>query len=355
MKNFFLKCSYTTKRFIGCFFLFFVAYQSESFGKESASLTDKPFKVYVVCWTGENDLSKGFKNYWKTRNINVELIIRDCNQDRKICHALVDEIRSAKPDLVFTLGTPTCEEIGGKIDAPNKQDYIWDIPIVSVAVTDPISSKLIYSLEKTGRNITGVNHIPPVSSHIEAMKSYVSNLKSIAALYNPSESNSQVIVNELKKQIAGTQIQLHDHPLELDENKNPTTESIKAEIEKIATEGSDFIYIPPDNSLSTAIETVVEEANKHRLLTFATIELQFIKEIKPLMGLISHFFDVGLFGGYKAEQILVKKMKPEEIPYEKLKEFSFVISQKTFKEIKSIPPLTVLRIAEIIQDTHHKE
>ena len=119
----------------------------------------KPFKIYAIFWYKEEILIKGFMDYLKRKNIPVEYTIRMCDQDRKKCHALIPEIREMKPDLIYAQGTSVCEEIGGKIDSKHKDDYIWDIPIVGLVITDPVASGLIYSLEKTERNLTGVLYV----------------------------------------------------------------------------------------------------------------------------------------------------------------------------------------------------
>lgn len=309
---------------------------------------NKTFKIFMVLWSGRDDLSKGFMDYLKKRDISVEYIIRDANQDRKTCHSFVKEIREVKPDLIFTWGTPTCEEIAGKIDAPNKQDYIWDIPIVSLIASDPVAAKLINSLEKPGRNITGVNHNAPVAAQMEAMKSYFKGLKKIAALYNPSETNSKGMVNAMINHLKGSDIEIKAYPVKLDANNKPMASSLEDIILQIHQDGAEFIYLPSDTFISTHMNIVTTAALKYKLPTFGTTESMFFKGY-PLMALLSRFYNVGLFGAFKAEQILLHGKKPEEIPYEKLKTFSLLISPDRFVEIGLYPPISMLGYAEIFR------
>lgn len=307
----------------------------------------RPFHIYMVLWSGEDLLSKGFKDYFKRRGIPATYTIRNCNLDRKKCHALVGEIRTLKPDLIFTWGTPTCEEIGGKIDAPNKQDYIWDIPIVSLIVTDPIRSKLIYSLEKPGRNITGVNHVAPVSAHIEAIMTYKKTIKKMAAFYNPTETNSKIMVEELLAKSGAFGLNIKLFPVNV-VNGAPDPTSIPGVIDEIHKEGYEFIYIPADTFLSVNMKAVMDSVLQHKILTFGTTESLFFEKDHPLLGLLSRFYDVGLLGGFKAEQILVDSKKPSKIPYQKLDKFSLLFSPKVMKLMKVYPPITMVKIAEFV-------
>jgi len=315
----------------------------------------KTFTIYVILWAGKDMLFKGFADYLERQKIKTNYVFKFCQQDKEKCHSFVKEIKQAKPDLIFTWGTSACEAIAGTIDAPNKQDYIWDIPIVSLIITDPIKSKVIFDLNKTGRNVTGVNHVAPVSSHIQAMKDYLKDLKKVAALYNPKEGNAKIMVAELKKLGPEYGLEITDHPVPLDENNNPAPSMIPGEIDKIAAEKNQFVYIPPDTFLSTNIGTVMDTVVKHKLLTMGTTELAFFSNKRPLMGFLSRYYDVGLFGGFKAEQILIHGEKPETIPFEKLKNFSLLLSPEVFRTIKIYPPLSILKYAEIMPEINPEE
>ena len=313
----------------------------------------KPFKIFMVLWSGEDQLTKGFKDYLKRENIPTEYIIRNCAQDRNKCREFLKEIKKEKPDLIFTWGTAICEEIAGKIDAPNKSDYIWDIPIVSLIVTDPIAAKLIYSLEKPGRNVTGVNHVAPVTSHLETMKTYKKDLKKIAALYNPAETNAVVMVKQIIEQSSKYRVEVKAYPIRLDENKKPIVASISENIEKIAQDGAEFIYMPAETFLSLNMPTVSAEAVKYKIPTFGSTESMFFNG-HPLIGLVSRFYNVGLFGGLKAKQILMEKKNPQEIAYEKLKTFSVLIAPDIFRSIKNYPPLEMFGYGEFIAEADNE-
>ncbi len=323
------------------------------FASEKKEASPRHYRIFMVLWSGEDPLSKGFMDYLRRKGVPVEYIIRNCDQDRKRCHALVPEIRAAKPDLIFTWGTPVCEEIGGRIDAADKENYIWDIPIVSLIVTDPIRSKVIYDLAQTGRNITGVNHVAPVSSHIEAMKSYLRNLKKVATLYNPTETNSRIMITEFGELGPQYGLEVRHYPVPLDSAGKPIPESLPEIIKKISEDGNEFIYMPADTFLSVNMEVVSSTSIQYKLPTFGSTESMFFKS-HPLMGLLSRFYDVGLLGGLKAEQILVQKKSPTEIPYEKLKTFSLLLSPDVYQKIKIYPPLTILKIAELIHPSGTK-
>lgn len=139
----------------------------------------KPKVIYMVFTDGPSTIERGFKAYFKEKNIPIQYIERDCAGPGNIkkCNRFVEEIKKIKPDLVYTWGTPAALAIAGKIDEPNKDKFLWDIPIISGIIADPIASKIVYDLKDTGRNLTGVNHIPDYDSQVSAMASYLPTKK----------------------------------------------------------------------------------------------------------------------------------------------------------------------------------
>jgi putative ABC transport system substrate-binding protein len=338
------------KRFFLCLILL-CFFGVTSHLKAAPSVTDssKTYKIYMVLWSGKTDLEKGFMAYLKEKKVKAEYIMRDCEADAAKCHAFVKEIKEMKPDLIYTWSTLAAESIAGKIDAPNKEeDYVWDIPIVSLIAADPVSSKIIYNMEKPGRNVTGVNHIPPIDAQIKSFLSYF-QAKKVAVLYTPSESPSGPQVAAMKKASKNYNYMLLDFPYPLNAEGKPDPNQIDQVIENIKHAGADFIYMPADNFLSINSAKVCKKASELKLPTFSATELAIMKG-PPLMGLVSRYINVGRFGGYKAYQILVEGANPKEIPYEKLQRFSFIISKKVMHETGFYPPIQVISYAAILED-----
>lgn len=299
----------------------------------------------MVLWNGPTDLEKGFIGYLKGKNVPFETEIRDCEGDREKCHALVKDIRAYKPDLIYTWGTPACEEIAGDLNSSSKE-YIWNIPIVSLIVTDPVRANLIHSPEAPGRNVTGVNHVAPIEAQLNSMLLYKSDMKKIAAIYNPDETNSEEQVKELIKKAKIKGIEVIALPIATKDGK-PDPASINDIVKQAYQEKAEFLYTPPDTFLSMHSDIFIGAANQYKLPTFASTESMYWKG-KPLLGMLSKFINVGLFGGKKAYEILIEGKKPSDMPYEKLSRFSYVVSMETAKKVNLLPSIGVLRFAEIL-------
>ncbi len=309
-----------------------------------ATLCDKTFRLYMVLWDGPTDLEKGFIAYLKRKNIKFDVFTRDCKGDRVRCHGFIPEIREMKPDLIYVWGTPACEEIAGKITQP-KDDYIWDIPIISVIVTDPVNANIIKNLDTPGRNVTGVNHVAPVEAQLNTILFYKRDTRTIAVIYNPDETNSVIQVEAFSMAAERKGIKILNLPIPLSDKKADANRIIELVL-KAHTFKVDFIYIPADTFVSHHSSKLIGAANRLKIPTFASTESLYWNE-KPLIGMISKFINVGAFAGFKAYEILINKKDPATIPYERLSRFSILISKSTYENIGLVPPITLLKFAEI--------
>jgi putative ABC transport system substrate-binding protein len=144
-------------------------------------------------------------------------------------------------------------------------------------------------------------------------------------------------------------------PVKMDPTtKQPDPKSIPILVKEASGKGVEFIYTPPDTFMSVNCAVLVEAANKYKIPTFATTDSMYWKA-SPLLGMLSRFINVGRFGGYKAYQILMEGKKPEDIPYEKLSRFSYIVSLNTARKIGLEPPVSVFRFAEIVEEKKEGE
>ncbi len=329
------------------------SYAQESAQKQTTNsskiVPKRKFNIYMVLWFGPTAVEDGMRDYFKEHDIDVNYIVRDCKGDPKQCHALVKEIKETKPDLIYTWGTPAALAIGGTIDASNKEDYVWDIPIISTIMTNPVYSKLIYSYDKTGRNVTGVNHLPPADAQLNTMLSYKPFTK-IGVFFVPiaTEGFVRSSVGDLKDACKEKGIEVHEFPYPYVVNNKIDPSKLDETFKKIKEAGIDVVYLPSSNLLSVDSKIICDTATKYKLLTFVVFELM-ITYGDPLMGLISRYVNIGRFAAEKAEKILVEKTKPQDIPYERFEKFNFFININTMKSLEIYPPLAVLDQAQFIE------
>jgi ABC-type uncharacterized transport system substrate-binding protein len=375
----------------------------------------KEYLVYMVLWRGVTDAEKGFMDYFKTHKIPARFIIKDCKNDKKKLPAILNDIRKTRPDLIYTFGTTATKFIAGSAGDHTADKNILDIPIIFNIVAKPVESGLVdipeldrnidaadfekrilkkidnrpdrdfiqavyikaknkkmFSLKDrlsndekdrlfdilihidavsmvTGRNLTGCMHLVPLETQMNSMKS-VMDISKIGVLYNPAEDNAIKQVNELESYCRENNIAMLRSPVALDDEKKPLISGISSSVKLLADGKVNIIYLPSDSFIIANAAVIMTEINQYRIVTFSATE-DPIRKGGALMGLVSHYYNVGLFAGFKAEKILVNKVKAGDIPIETLKRFSFLVNMETAGKINFYPPIMILKFAEIIKET----
>ncbi len=308
----------------------------------------KPLRIYAITFRGMTDVEKGFEEHFASRKIPVQITYRDLNRDPKRMAGFLDEIRSTKPDLIYTWGTSVTLGVVGPYDTTTPEKFISDIPVVFTLVASPSLAKIVSEDGKPRTNITGVVHIAPVAAQVQAMTSY-RPFKTLGVLYTPTEENSVVIINELRKLSREKGFELVERTFKLDGNRKPVPDGAAELVRELKEAKSQWLYLPPDSFLGTqAQESIIPTAMNLGLPTFASTEQ--LMQAGSLSGLISRYHSVGQFTGFKAEEILVGKKIASSIPIETLKRFSYQVRISAAERLKLMPPLSMFNYAEIIND-----
>lgn len=320
-------------------------------GVAPGSAPGKTIKVFMIVHRLGARADEGFRDYLEGSGFDIEFIFHNVNKDKTLLPGLVEEIRRTKPDLIYTQSTMVTRGVVGKLDAPDPENYIRDIPVVFAMVSDPVGSMLalppdpetgeIYS----GRNLTGAIHVVDLEVQFKAMLAYMP-VKKLAMVYDATEANQVARVERVKALAEAEGIAFFAaSPLNAQGERDAA--EIVPMLDKVAAQEPDLLYIPPANFFSGANSMLLtSEALARKLPTFCAIEVQV--QDKGMTGLVAPFYNVGQLAGYKAELILRGEKKPQEIPVETLSRFSFVVNMPVARELNLYPPMQILRYARII-------
>ncbi|MEH7252812.1 MULTISPECIES: ABC transporter substrate-binding protein [Bacillaceae] len=278
-------------------------------GKEG----DKVFKVGIsqyVSHTSLDEATKGFKKALEDKGIKVEFDEQNAQGEAANVQTISNNFVGDKVDLIFANATPSAT---GALKATK------EIPIIFTSVTDPVGSELVKSFEQPGGNITGTtdNHPEGTAKTINFITGEV-KAKSIGVIYNSGEQNSIVQVDEVKKLAEGKGAKLVEVSVSTSAEVKQATESLVGRV--------DAIYIPTDNTVVSALESVISVANSKKIPLFVG-ELDSMKK-----GAVAasgfEYFDIGYQSGLMAAEILSGNKKPSEIPVELPKSLTLIINKK---------------------------
>ncbi|KQL17732.1 ABC transporter substrate-binding protein [Cytobacillus solani] len=180
-----------------------------------------------------------------------------------------------------------------------------EIPILFTAITDPVGAELVESFEKPGGNVTGTSDTHPdaIKNTMNTIKRFFPDAKKVGMIYNSGEPNSVVNVENAKKA-------LKELGLEAVETTISASSEVKQAAESLVGR-ADVFYIPKDNTVVSALESVITVANEKDIPTFVGESDSVKRGTFASYGFEYH--DLGYTTGKMAVEILEGK-KPSEIP-----------------------------------------
>ncbi len=308
---------------------------------------DRPYNVFMILGRGETEVEQGFRDYFRDKGIDINVTVRNIENDVRNLPPFIEEAKRIRPDLVYTWGTGATVGTVGTYDDVDPARHITDIPVVFTLVTSPTGSKVVPSFESSGRNVTGASHVVPLGSQINAMRAY-RQFKRIAVIYNPIEKNSVMQVEELRQLGVDQGFEVIERPVPLDAAGAPDASSLPGLVDAVAKENPSFLYMGPDTFVAGVHKDIVTaQANHNGLASFSATEGP-LRAGEALFGLVTRYYNLGRLTAYKAEQILVHGIDPKEIPVQTLTRFSYIVNIRVANQLQLYPPMSVLRFAEVI-------
>ena len=209
------------------------------------------------------------------------------------------------------------------------------IPIVMVAVGNPVDSGIIASLARPGANITGTSVMSDelVGKQLELLKETFPKISRVAALWNPANPVFQKLqLGALEATARALNITLHK--LEARDR-----DGIERAFKAIAKERTRALHLLNDPVFSGQRTRIAELAIEQRLPAISGLKED--AEAELLMTYGANFPESARRAATHVDKIL-KGTKPTDIPVERPIKFEFVINLKTAKRIGVTMPQSVL-------------
>jgi putative ABC transport system substrate-binding protein len=219
------------------------------------------------------------------------------------------------------------------------------IPIVMLAVADPVGRGLVTSLSRPGGNVTGVTYgvgTDTFGKGLELLREAVPRVRRVAVLSNPDGPSQSLMIDSVKGTARSLGLQL-----QLVEARGPA--QFDGAFAAMARDGAEALLVVTDPTylLPGAAARLADLAIKGRLPS--------IHSQRPPVeagGLMSYGPSIpALFrrGAAYADKIL-KGTRPADLPVEQPTKFELVINLRTAKALGvTMPPSVLARADDVIQ------
>jgi putative ABC transport system permease protein len=144
-------------------------------------------------------------------------------------------------DLVLGIATPAAQTLS---------NLSTDVPVVFTAVTDPVSAKLVDTMETPNGIATGTSDMSPISKQVELLQKVMPDVKKVGIMYTTNERNSEVQVEEAQKEFAKAGIDVITKGISSTNDVQDTAKSLMSQTQ--------VLFIPTDNMIVSAISLLTE-------------------------------------------------------------------------------------------------
>ncbi|SDB49876.1 putative ABC transport system substrate-binding protein [Desulfonatronum thiosulfatophilum] len=317
----------------------------KSLGATSSPSGD-PAIIYLALYRGITEAEQGFMDYLRASELESRFIIRDAAGNAATVETMRTEIKELRPDLVYAFGSTVATILAGTWDERDPELHVTDLPILFNIVADPVGARLVETLQKSGRNITGTTHAVPIDAQGRTLRRALT-FNRLGVIYNPLEVNSRLSVDALANELANDDITVIRAPITVQAAFAEDAATVAAATKDLLGAGVEVIYLPSDSTIITHAKIITDLTNTSGIPTFSATEAP-IRTAGAVMGLTSAYYNVGQFAGYKAVQILRGLARVEEIPIESLNRFTFVVNVPAAIVTDGLPPMELLRIGELL-------
>jgi putative ABC transport system substrate-binding protein len=266
------------------------------------------------------------------RNLRIDYRWTGGDVDR--ARAFAKELVELSPDIIVGYATPSVVAL---------HQQTTSIPIVFLAVTDPVGQGIVASLAHPGSNITGFQdfEISLGTKWMDSLKQIAPNIKRVTTIFNPRTAPYYRLYLRTIEEAASSfaveliAVEVHDDA------------EIDGAINDIGREPNGGLFVLPDTFNFIHRRTIIALADRYRVPA-----VYFFPFFAREGGLISYgpdVIDMVLRTAGYVDRIL-KGAKAADLPVQQPTAFRLVVNLKTAEALGlTIPPSILARADEVIE------
>ena len=242
-----------------------------------------------------NAVEQGIQDELAEKGVKVNYDFQNANADMNIATSIANKFKSDGVAVAVGIGTPMAVAL---------LNTMKDTPIVFAAISDPVSAKLVPSIDKGGKNITGVSDAVDIENQINAFRSIVPFTK-LGMIYTSSEDNSVVMNRRTKEVCDKLGIKLLSQAITNIGEIKQAAESLIGRV--------DAFYVVTDNNVCSSLSAVTSTAAANNLPVFSADPSSSLQFGGVLYTAGADYYTIGRLAGQQIIDILNGK-KTEDIP-----------------------------------------
>ena len=203
------------------------------------------------------------------------------------------------------------------------------------AITDPKGADLVKSNRHPGNNVTGVSDQAPLKSQLHLIKKVMPKMKTLGIIYTSSDSSATAQYHQFVALCKKEHVRLKSYSIANTNDLNQVAEEMVTQV--------DAVYVPTDNTIASAMQTLVAAANAQKVPVFPAVDTMV--KSGGLATLSVNQYQLGVETGKMTAAILRGK-NPATMPIKFERQGEMAINLSAAKKLGITLPTSVVKEAQ---------
>ena len=294
----------------------------------------KTFKIGICNFVDDASLNQIVKNLQDRltelegeKNVKFEIIYDNCNADFTVLNQIISKFQSDGVDLMVGVATPVAAAMQTATEDSGT-------PVVFAAVSDPVGSGLVQSLEAPGANLTGTSDYLDTTAVMNLIFALNPEAKTIGLLYNLSEDASTAPIAAAKAYLDAKGVAYREYT-------GTNVNEVMQAADSLVADQVDAVFTPTDNTIMTAELSIYETLLQAKIPHFTGADSFALNG--AFLGYGVDYANLGRETADMVADLLVNGKNPAETPVRTFDNGTATVNNealsalgKTFEEIEAL-------------------
>ena len=268
---------------------------------------------------------QGLKDEGYINGKNIKIDFQNAQGDQSNLKSMSDRFQNEHAAATIGIATPAVQSLANESG---------NTPVIMGAVSDPVGTGLVKSLNHPGGKITGVRDQQPINAQFKLIKEFMPKIKTIGVIYTSSDDSSAAEYREFRKFAESQGVTIRPYTI-------TSTNDIEQVAQTMATKVQ-AVFVPTDNTVASGMGTLIKATNAAKIPVFPAADTMVSGGGLATRSVSQ--FDMGVLTGKMTAEIL-KGKKPQNMPVQRITKYETVINQKEAKLLNIQIPSKLINAA----------
>lgn len=273
--------------------------------KEAADSSIKTYRIGICNFVDDASLNQiceniqsELKEIESEKNVRFIVDYDNANADANVMSQIISNFIADKSDLMIGVATP----VAMTMQAATEDNRI---PVVFAAVSDPVSTGIVDSMEAPGANITGTSDYLDTAAIMNLILALNPSIKRVGLLYDAGQDSSATPIKAAREYLKGKGI-------EVIERTGTTVDEVILAANALVSDKVEAVFTPTDNTIMTAELSIYEIFAKAGIPHFTGADSFALNG--AFLGYGVDYANLGRVTGRMAAEILLEGKDPSTTP-----------------------------------------